>query len=56
VRILSLPVLALVPEMRSRRERRSHRIRTLAGNVTAGVALLGAVGLIVAWRLQWLPL
>ena len=56
VRILSLPVLALVPEMRSRRERRSQRIRTLAANVTAGVALLGAVGLIVAWRLQLLAL
>ena len=56
IRILSLPVLALVPEMRSRRERRSHRIRTLAANLTAGVALLGAVGLIVAWRLQFLQL
>ncbi len=56
IRILSLPVLALVPEMQSRRERRSHRMRTVAANLTAGVALLGAVGLIVAWRLQFLQL
>lgn len=56
VRILSLPVLALVPQMRSARERRSDRIRTLVAHVTAGAALLGAVGLIVAWRLQLLQL
>jgi polysaccharide chain length determinant protein (PEP-CTERM system associated) len=56
IRILSLPVLALVPEMRSSRERRSHRMRTVAANLTAGVALLGAVGLIVAWRLHFLQL
>jgi hypothetical protein len=56
VRILSLPVLALVPAMRSRREQRSRRIRSLAANLTAGVALVGAVALIVAWRLQFLSL
>jgi polysaccharide chain length determinant protein (PEP-CTERM system associated) len=54
VRILSLPVLALVPVMRSERERRTHRLRVMAPNVTAGVALLGAVAVVVAWRLQLL--
>jgi polysaccharide chain length determinant protein (PEP-CTERM system associated) len=54
VRILSLPVLALVPAMQSARERRSQRIRTVAANLTAGVALLGAVGLLAAWQLQFL--
>jgi polysaccharide chain length determinant protein (PEP-CTERM system associated) len=56
IRILSLPVLALVPAMRSRREQRAHRFRALAPNLTAGIALLGAVGLIVAWRLHLLQL
>jgi polysaccharide chain length determinant protein (PEP-CTERM system associated) len=56
VRVLSLPVLALVPEIRSGRERRSQRFRILAANLTAVVALLGAVGLVAAWRLQLLPL
>jgi uncharacterized protein involved in exopolysaccharide biosynthesis len=54
VRILSLPVLALVPVMRSERERRRHHLRALASNVTAGLALLGAVAVVVAWRLQLL--
>ena len=56
VRILSLPVLALVPMMRSQRERRTHRLRALAPRVTAGIALLGAVTVVVAWRLQLLNL
>jgi len=56
VRVLSLPVLALVPEIRSGRQRRSHRIRAVAANLTAVVALLGAVGLVAAWRLHLLPL
>jgi hypothetical protein len=54
IRILSLPVLALVPEMRSPRERRVCRFRTVAANAAAGVALLGAVAVVVAWRLQFL--
>jgi polysaccharide chain length determinant protein (PEP-CTERM system associated) len=56
VRILSLPVLALVPVMRSERERRTHRFRVLAPKVTAGIALVGAVTVVVAWRLQLLNL
>ena len=56
IRILSLPVLALVPEMRSRRERRVCRFRTFAANAVAGVALLGAVAVVVAWRLHFLQL
>jgi polysaccharide chain length determinant protein (PEP-CTERM system associated) len=54
IRILSLPVLALVPEMRSPRERRRCQLRTWAANAAAGVALLGAVAVVVAWRLQFL--
>jgi uncharacterized protein involved in exopolysaccharide biosynthesis len=56
VRVLSLPVLALVPVMRSERERRMHRFRAVAANVTAGIALVGAVAVVVAWRLQLLNL
>ena len=51
-RILSLPVLALVPIMASDRERRSRRRRTLAVNVGAGAALLGSVAVLVLWRLR----
>jgi capsular polysaccharide biosynthesis protein len=56
IRILSLPVLALVPQMQTRAEKRSRRIRRLATNLTAIGALLGAVVLVVAWRLQVLQL
>ena len=47
VRILSLPVLALVPVMASDRERRRQRRRSLAANVAAGVALLGSAAVLV---------
>jgi protein tyrosine kinase modulator len=56
VRILTLPVLALVPFMASRRERRAQRFRALAVNLTAGVALLGSLAVVVAWRLHLLQL
>jgi hypothetical protein len=42
--------------MRSERERRTHRLRVLAPKVTAGIALVGAVSVVVAWRLQLLNL
>lgn len=56
VRILTLPVLALVPLMASDRERRVRRLRTVAVNLAAGVALLGSVAVVVAWRLHLLQL
>ena len=56
VRVLTLPVLALVPVMASHRERRARRLQTVAVNLAAGVALLGSIGVVVAWRLQLLQL
>lgn len=54
VRTLTLPVLALVPFMPSRRERWAQRCRTVAVNLAAGVALLASMAVVVAWWLQWL--
>jgi len=51
VRTLSLPVLALVPIMASERDRRRRRLRTLAANGVAGIALLGSAAVILMWRL-----
>jgi polysaccharide chain length determinant protein (PEP-CTERM system associated) len=56
VRILTLPVLAVVPVMESVRERRARRGRTLAANLGACLALVGSLAVLAAWRLQWLPL
>jgi polysaccharide chain length determinant protein (PEP-CTERM system associated) len=52
VRVLSLPVLALIPIMASDRERRSRRRRALAANLGAGVALVAAAAVLVLWRFQ----
>jgi polysaccharide chain length determinant protein (PEP-CTERM system associated) len=52
VRILSLPVLALVPVMASHRERRSRRLRIIAVNVIAGAALVTSAAILVIWRLH----
>jgi capsular polysaccharide biosynthesis protein len=52
VRTLSLPVLALVPVMDSGRELRLRRLRAVAGNITAVVALLGSATWVVLWRLS----
>jgi polysaccharide chain length determinant protein (PEP-CTERM system associated) len=52
VRVLSLPVLALIPIMASDRERRSRRRRALAANLAAGVALVAAAAVLVLWRFQ----
>jgi hypothetical protein len=52
VRILSLPVLALVPVMASHRERRSRRLRIIAVNVIAGAALVASAAILVVWRLH----
>jgi polysaccharide chain length determinant protein (PEP-CTERM system associated) len=56
VRVLTLPVLGVVPAFRSSREKRARRWRTLALNFGAAVALVGAVSVVVAWRLQLLQL
>jgi len=52
VRVLSLPVLALVPVMASVRERRSRHRRALAVNLGAGAALLASAAILVIWRLH----
>jgi len=52
LRTLSLPVLALIPVMDSGRELRRRRLRALAGNVVAAVALLGSAAWVVLWRLN----
>lgn len=52
VRVLSLPVLALVPVIASTRERRLSRRRGLVANVLAAVALLASAAILVAWRLR----
>ena len=51
VRTLSLPVLALIPLMPSARERRRQRIKALAPNFVAALAVLGSATVIVLWRL-----
>jgi polysaccharide chain length determinant protein (PEP-CTERM system associated) len=51
VRALSLPVLALVPVMASERERRTRRLKSLAPNAAAGLALLASVAILAFWRL-----
>jgi len=52
VRVLSLPVLALIPAMASSRERRSRRLKIIAVNVTAGAALVASAAILVIWRLH----
>jgi polysaccharide chain length determinant protein (PEP-CTERM system associated) len=52
VRVLSLPVLAVVPVMASDGERRSRRRRALAANLGAGAVLVASAAIIVVWRLR----
>jgi polysaccharide chain length determinant protein (PEP-CTERM system associated) len=54
VRVLSLPVLALIPVMASDRERRSRRRRVLAVNLGAGAALVASAAILMVWRLHLL--
>jgi polysaccharide chain length determinant protein (PEP-CTERM system associated) len=54
VRILSLPVLAVIPVMASDRERRSRRRRVLAANLGAGAAMAASAAIVVLWRLHLL--
>jgi polysaccharide chain length determinant protein (PEP-CTERM system associated) len=51
VRVLSLPVLAVLPRIRTAPERRTHRRRTLAGAV-ALVVLVGSAAVLALWRLR----
>ena len=52
VRVLSLPVLALVPMIASKQERRRRQLGGIAANVAAAVALLGSMAILVVWRLH----
>ena len=49
---LSLPVLAMIPLMRSEREQRASRWRTRALDAASGALLLLAVAVVVVWRMQ----
>jgi protein tyrosine kinase modulator len=52
LRVLSVPVLAMVPFMASDREERRERRRSLAVDVAGVALLLGAVAVLALWRLQ----
>jgi polysaccharide chain length determinant protein (PEP-CTERM system associated) len=52
IRLLNVRVLALVPIMVSKLDRRTRRRRTMAAAIAA-VLLLGAVAALVAWRMQF---
>lgn len=52
LRVLTLPVLALVPVMPSDRERRAERRRTLAVDVAGIAVLLGSAAVLALWRVQ----
>jgi polysaccharide chain length determinant protein (PEP-CTERM system associated) len=52
VRLLALPVLALIPRVISDRERRRSRRRLIAANLAAGMALLGSIAVLVLWRMR----
>ena len=51
-RVLSLPVLAIVPEMRTKEERRKHRRRMIAA-VCAAVVLFAPAAAFAIWRLRF---
>jgi len=52
VRLLELPVLALIPRVVSDGERRRGRRRIILANLAAGTALLGSIAVLVLWRLR----
>jgi polysaccharide chain length determinant protein (PEP-CTERM system associated) len=52
VRLLALPVLAIIPRVISDRERRRSRRRLIAANLAAGMALLGSIAVLVLWRIR----
>ena len=52
VRLLELPVLALIPRVVSDGERRRGRRRMILANLAAGTALLGSIAVLVLWRLR----
>ena len=51
-RVLSLPVLAVVPQMRTQQERKQRRRRTLAATAAA-VLVMGSVAAVAIWRLRF---
>jgi protein tyrosine kinase modulator len=51
-RVLSLPVLALVPLLTSDQERRRHRRWQLAGDVAASLVFVASAALVVVWGLS----
>jgi capsular polysaccharide biosynthesis protein len=52
LRVLQLPVLALVPMMASDREVRARRRRQLVVALTAAVMVVGSAVVVVLWKLQ----
>jgi polysaccharide chain length determinant protein (PEP-CTERM system associated) len=51
-RVLSLPVLALIPMMTSEREDRAARRRARLMDVAGGAVLVAAIAVVVFWRFQ----
>jgi capsular polysaccharide biosynthesis protein len=52
LRLLQLPVLALVPLMASERELRMRRRRTVLIGLAAGVMIVSSVAALALWKLQ----
>ncbi|HLG59253.1 MAG TPA: hypothetical protein VI485_28195 [Vicinamibacterales bacterium] len=52
LRVLTLPVLAMVPDMTTDRERRSQRTRRVAVDVAAAAVLVGSATVVVMWALS----
>jgi hypothetical protein len=52
VRLLSLPVLALVPAMASDHERQQRRRRSLLFDTAAILALVGSAAIVISWGLR----
>jgi polysaccharide chain length determinant protein (PEP-CTERM system associated) len=53
VRVLTVPVLALIPVMTSDRERRAQRRRALVVDFAGIAVLVGSAAVLALWRLQW---
>lgn len=52
LRLLNLPVLAIVPVMASTQEQRRQRLRAVLLDIGGGLILAGSVAVIVIWKLQ----
>ena len=53
VRVLTVPVLALIPVMASDRERQTQRRRALLVDFAGIAVLVGSAAVLALWRMQW---